>query len=300
MKQFNNKILIIILLVLVAAFALTRLFRAPALQSNLDEDAISVDTSEIDRITLQPIVEKESQFTLQKENNRWRVTQGKISSPANTGLVQNLLGKLSALKAERIVTRKEEKWNEYKVGDSTGTTVILHSDGKEHSRFIVGKENRGNTFLRKFNDEAVYAMEGSFASAFNQTFTDWRDQTLIQLKPDSIRQIDFVYPADSGFVLAKRDKQWIINEIDADSAKVAKYLNTLRNVEINGFADDFKPDGKPDIEVTITSEHNSAKIKGWKKSFAEWVFNSDHQPDVFFMDKGNLVAEKLLPSKKAF
>ncbi|MDQ2657594.1 MAG: DUF4340 domain-containing protein, partial [Bacteroidota bacterium] len=200
MKRFNNKILLIVLLVLAGAFVLTRVFRAPARESNLDSDGLAVDTVGIDRILLFPAAGKRAEVKLIRDAAGWRVSREDITVPANTDRVRTLMTNLTALKPERIVTRKEEKWDEYQVGDTTGTKVAAFVGNEEVVRLIVGKQAVGVTYVRRSDEDEVYEVSGSVGSAFNMKFDDWRNPYLLRLPKDDITRIEFTYPADSGFV----------------------------------------------------------------------------------------------------
>ena len=297
MKRFNNKILIIVLLVLAVAFVLTRVFRAPARESNLDADALKVDTSGIHKIQLYPAADERTGVTLTKDGKQWKVSRDKVNSRANGDRVETLLSRLATLKPERIATRKEEKWNDYRVSDSTGTAVAVFAGNDEH-KFIVGKESAGVTYIRKGGDDEVYAVSGSIASAFNLKFNDWRDPLLLQIMKNAVTKITFDYPADSGFVLAKNGKAWMIDNTPADSAKTETFLNRLRLKKLTNFADDFSANSQPDVTMTIEAPAPFV-VKGWKVTSGNWILESDLQPGIYFSDEGNSVAKDIFPGKKS-
>ena len=296
MKRFNNKILVVVLLVLAVAFVLTRVFRSPARESNLDADALKVDTSGIEKIQLYPAADERREVTLTKAGRQWKVSRGKINSHADGDRVETLLSRLATLQPERIATRKEEKWDDYQVGDSTGTEVVVFT-GSDEQRLKVGKENMGVTFVRPGGEDEVYAVSGSIASALNLKLEDWRDPLLLQVMKDAVQKITFQYPADSGFVLAKNGKTWSIDNAPADSAKTESYLNKLRLKKLTTFTDDFSADSPPDATMTIEAPAPFI-VKGWKLPSGEWVLTSDQQPGTYFLDKGNAVAREIFPGKK--
>jgi hypothetical protein len=299
MKRSNNKILFIVLLVLMGAFALTRVFRSPARESNVDTEALKADTAGIDKIHLYPAVDGRKEIKLSKEANGWKVSRDKTTALANTDLVKTLLLKMATLTPERMATRKEEKWNEYQVSDTTGTDVAVFSGEKELARIKVGKESMGATFIRRAGDNEVYAVSGTVASAFNRKFNDWRDPSLVHVMKDRVTKITFDYPADSGFVLARNGKAWMIGNLSTDSAKTENYLNKLKLKELINFADDFHASSPPDVTVTIEAPAPFV-VKGWRASFANWILTSDLQPGVYFSDEGNLVARDIFPGRKSF
>ena len=209
-----------------------------------------------------------------------------------------MLTQLASLSPDRIDSRKREKWEDFEVSDSTGTDVIAFSDGKEQGHFKVGKESGGVTYIRRDSEQEVYAVSGSFSSVFNQKFNEWRDGTLLRLNTKGITKITFSYPADSGFVLSKKDNAWMIGDIKADSAKTAAYLNKLSFQRLDAFADDFQASTKPDVIVNIEGE-DPVIVRGWKASFPQWILNSDVQKDVYFTDEGDFVSRAIFPGKNA-
>jgi hypothetical protein len=300
MKRFNNKILLIIFSVLVAAFVLTRLFRSPARESNLDLGALRIDTTNIDQVNILPVADGGKEIKLVKDGKVWKASRDNLSSSADKNRVSTMLAKLAAMKPERIVTRKQQKWNDYNVGDTTGTTVIALSNGIEVARLIIGKDQMSSTFVRKDKEEEVYAVEGSIASSFNQKFNDWRDQTFLRVNVDDIKKITFVYPADSGFVLSKQDKKWLVNDTAADSTAATTYLNKLRLKKIEHFADSFNANTPPDVTMTIDAGTTPLTIKAWQASPPGWILSSDVQPGVYFSDEGNQVSKDIFWGSKQF
>lgn len=299
MKRFNNKILIIILAVLVAAFVLTRLFRSPARETNLDVSTLSIDTASIDQVKILPAIDNRKEIRLMKEGNAWKVTREQVTAAADKNRIRTLLGKLASMKPERIVTRKKEKWNDYQVSDTTGTAVIALAKNAEVARFTIGKDQMNVTFVRKDDDEEVYAVAGANASSFNQKFDDWRDQTFLRIDIDKISKITFTYPADSSFVLSKKEKSWTVNNMPADSVKTESYLNKLRLKEIENFADNFSASSPPEVTLVIEAE-KPITIKGWRSSTPHWVLTSDLQPGVYFSDEKNLVTKDIFWGSKQF
>ncbi len=297
MKRFNNKILIIILAVLAGAFVLTRVFRSPARESNLDSDALAVDTAAIDRILLYPAIENHTEVKLTKDVDGWTVSHDNTTGRANEDRIETLLSRLAALKPERIVTRKEEKWDEYDVSDSAGTEISVFAGSDEVAHFRVGKESMGVTFVRKSADEEVYAVTGSAGSAFNVKFDDWRDPYLLRLTKDDITRIEFTYPADSGFVLVRKAQTWMVDDSPADSARTDNYLNKLKVKKLTQFDNEFSASSPSDVTMKIDAGVPLV-VKGWRVSPEKWILESDLQPGAYFSDENGVVAKDIFPAKK--
>lgn len=298
MKRFNNKILFILLVLLACAFVLTRVFRSPARESNLDTDALAIDTSGIDKIVLYPMADARHEIKLTKDADGWKVSREEKTTLANEDRIETLLAKLAALKPERIVTRKEDKWADYQVSDTTGTEVAVFAGNNERAKLKLGKQSAGVTYVRKAAEDEVYAVTGSVGSAFNLKFDDWRDPSFLQLNKDEITRIAFTYPADSGFVLSRNGGAWMIDNVPADSAKTDSYLNKLKSKRITKFADDFAAGSQPDVTIEIEAG-KPVVVKGWHISPEKWILTSDLQPGVYFSDEGNRVAKDIFPGKES-
>jgi hypothetical protein len=298
MKQLNNKILIITLLLLVAAFVLTRLFRSPGRERNLDASLLKTDTAGITEVRLYPASERRAEIKLTRAGKHWKATREALTASAGSGAVNNLLSTLASLKPERIVSRKKEKRDTYHTGDTTGTRVTVFRGDDELTSLVVGKESGGLTYVRPGGEDEVYAVSGYLSTVFDKSFSHWRDQSFLRIDKDQITKIRFNYPADSSFVMEKNDRGWMIGNDSADSAAIDNYLNKLRSKDLSAFADDFSAAAPPDITISIENKNGPiANIKGWRKSFYEWVLASDLQPDVYFTDAGPVTVKELFVGK---
>lgn len=300
MKGLNNKILIIALLLLVAAFVFTRLFRSPGLESNLDDDLFRIDTARITTLKLYPEAEQRAEIKLERLGKDWSVSHDNKTVKAETFKIKDLLRTISQLKLERIISRKKEKWDDYEVGDTTAIQMVALNGADQLINFYVGKQQGVSTYARLEDEDEVYQVAGLLRSVVNKKFNDWRDKSFLRINPDSIIKITFTYPADSGFVAEKKDKVWLIDNVKADSSAMHGYLNRLRTKDLETFADDFKPSGDPDFTINIQREGGpAATIKGWRQSFYKWILSSSLQPDIFFSDEGPVEVKNLFPGKEA-
>lgn len=302
MKRLNNKILALALLLLLSGFILVKMFRSPGLESNLDEDLLSIDTAAITTIRLYPVKAQRKEVNLVREGTRWKVRQDQKTADVATNALHNMLGSIRRIKAERIVSRKKEKWDAYQVGDTTGTHVLVLSDNKTLADLWIGKthftQGGGSTYVRLGDEAEVYAVEGYLASSFDKTFNDWRDKTFLRAKKDSISKITFRYPADSSFVLEKKDYTWRVGNERADSVAVDKYLNNLISKDLFSFADQFTPAGEADVVLTIENAKTpGVTVKAWKNEDANWVLTSTLRPGVYFSGEGSSIVKDLFIGK---
>src|SRR5258706_5516071 len=224
MKKLSTKMLLIGLMVLVAIFVASRFFRAPALESNLRKNLLTLDTASVSEVRVLPSKEHTEELRLLRDGKNWKVINGKRSEPSDKAAIKSILEALGNLQAQRLASRKKEKWEDFKVGE-TGTHVSVYDGkGKKVADFHVGKVGftpgaggtygASYTYVRLSDENEVYTVEGFLEPTFNNSFNEWRDKTFLKLNKDDITRLSFRYPADSGFVASKRDSVWYVgNEL---------------------------------------------------------------------------------------
>jgi hypothetical protein len=300
MKKLNSKILLIVLILLVSIFILSRLFRAPSLESNVRRDLISLDTATVDEIKI--LTQKqEGEIKLSRQGNTWRVNKAQLQAETDRGLVNSFLGSIKSLKPLRLATRKKEKWEEFNVGDK-GIHVTIYNAGKKQADIIVGKtgfsQGGSYTYLRLSDENETYAVEGFLESSFNRSYNDWRNKTILKLKKEDITKITYQYPTDSSFVVEKRDSVWYTSNTLADQNKVELLLNQLTFKNLTEFQTGFIASDTPTVTVKIDGKAgNLITIKGWKLSEQQWVINSSLQKDVYFSAPFSSITSDILISK---
>jgi hypothetical protein len=309
MKKLNNKILIIVLIALVAIYALSRVFRASSRESNLPKELVRLDTAAITEIKIYTAKEFNKEIRLVKEGKKWTVKSENKSANVEQGSVNSSLSQFVHLKPIRLVSKKKTKWKEYNVGDTSTQVKFMKSSeviadlriGRVQFDMQPGQQqfnpNSISTYVRLSDEDEVYAVEGFLESTFNKSYDDWRDKAFLRVKQNMITKVTFTYPADSGFVIEKREKIWWVNNQEADSVKVKGYLAQLEFKNATTFADDFKSTGNSQAVIQFNgAAGNLATVQVWKRS-EDWVMNSTHQSNVNFSSKG---LESLLERKKNF
>lgn len=300
MKKLNSKILVIVLIALVSFLVLSRLFRAPSLESNLRKDLISLDTAAVDEIKI--LTQKqEGEIKLSRQGADWKVASGQLQNETDRGLVNSFLGSIKSLKPLRLATRKKEKWEEFNVGNK-GIHATVYSAGKKQADIIVGKtgfsQGGSYTYVRLSDESETYAVEGFLESSFNRSYNDWRNKTILKLKKDDIAKITYQYPADSGFVLERRDSVWYVANAVADKNKVDILLNQLTFKNLTDFQTGFIASDSPTMTVKIDGKAGTLiTVKGWKIAEQQWVINSRLQKDVYFSAPVASILSDLLIAK---
>ena len=90
----------------------------------------------------------------------------------------------------------------------------------------------------------------------------------------------------------------MIGDSKADSTRVANYLNTIRQKELNRFEDEFSPSTHPVLTLLIEGVAVPIYIKAWEKSGDDWILSSTLQQGTFFRDSS--LTEELFRGTKWF
>jgi hypothetical protein len=293
MKKINNKLLVIGLLALVTIFALSRVFRSPKLEGNLRKELVKIDTAKVTEVRIATATP--GMLRLLKEGTNWFVQDGDKKYAADRDAVKGVIGTISALDAQRMVSRKQDKWETYNVGEK-GINVSVYYGSNVESEFKVGKtginQTRGNnqfnngggieayTYVRMSGEDEVYIVDGFLESSFNRELNDWRDHSFLRIPKDLVQKISFNYP-DSGFVLEKKDSLWNVAGQQVAETVVTPFLQTLSYKNITTFSDSA-PAGNAQLSMTINgSAGEIGKVEAWKTEQG-WVLRSSQQPGVFF------------------
>jgi hypothetical protein len=301
MKNVNNWKLIAVLAGLITILAGIKIFLSPTLESSLPQSLADIDSTKISELLIQPARERGSEIRLVRAGNRWMLKAGDRIGHLEQGGAPSAIASLMRLKPQRMVSKKKEKWNEFSVGDSTGTRVRVMAGDDVAADLWIGRTGfsqgsggmfagGGFTYVRLEEEQTVYAVDGFLEGQFNRGFNDWRDKSFTRMKSDSITRITFHYPADSSFVLEKKIGRWTSGPDLADSAAVASYLSSLEYKNVSGFSE-TTPAGEAPMVITFEKDTKMiCKVEAWP-SPGVWAMRSSHQPDTFFSSEGSTTKE---------
>jgi len=314
MKKINNKILVIGLAGLVAIFVISKIFRSPRLEGNLRKELVKLDTAEISEIRMTSSGDQPKLVKLIRAENKWTVVQDDKTYPADKSSVNNILSTVADLNAVRMVSRKKEKWDSYNVGEK-GTNVSVYVDGSPKAEFRVGKTGFNQnptqqqfgrqgieafTYVRMTDEDEVYMVNGFLEASFNKSVNDWRDRSFLRFAPAEVSKVSFQYPADSSFVLEKRDSVWVNGNENADKAKVDAYVREFSYRSETSFADTFSATSAPTYSIRFDGVSGTlATVEAWRQD-TNWYLRSSRQPDVVFLNNDQSTMSRLFPGPSKF
>ena len=299
-SPYNNRTLSIVFAVLLAVFLLTRFTQGGRQESNFRTQLVTLDTAQVSTITLRPPGDADA-IVFQESEGNWRVQQGEVTAQADQSAVEGLLGTLLDLKPQRLAARSSEQWNTFEVTDSLGTRVEVSEGDQTVVDLFIGKfsiqatpppprqpgmppmqqpQPKATSYVRLADEPEVYAVEGFLSSAFNRPFNSWRNREFLTVDPAKVNQVDFTYPADSSYTLRQQDSAWMVNDTEADSARVVNYFNQLQNLSSSDFNDTFSASGSPEFVATLQTTDGDVRIEGYTQD-STFVIRTNRRPEVF-------------------
>lgn len=258
----NNKLLLIVFLVLLGIYGLSKVFSSKKDQS-FKAELIAVDTTSVTQVIINTKGPESEEITLKKEEAGWIASNGQLNVKAPSGTISSLLGNLVLIKTKRVAANKAEKWSEYELEEGQATRVRVFDGDKLLEDFLVGRfsfnqqTRSGISFIRLTGENEVYAVDGFQTLTFGQGFEAYRNKEIIKMTPEmTVTEFSYKQPDTTlNFFLA--NDIWTLNgATPLDSNKVAGYLNVLRNISGSEFADDF------DELQSSNYEYKTLTVKG--------------------------------------
>lgn len=310
MTKKSNKKLLLLLGVLIAITALVFLLDQGSDRSF--KDYISkTDSAKIETITIN---KGDVELLFQRDGNAWSVSsEGKIHK-ADPKVVKTVLGYLSELKSERVVSQDPRKQEHYQVDDLDGLHLSAKNSEQTVSDFYVGRFDykqtdgqnangqpnyKATSYVREAGDKTIYAVDGFLKMSIPTKASNSIYKNLVDLKPNQIQAVEFTMPADSSFSLALKDGRWTVDNQPADSTACVNYIKRLSRLMSGDFVDTDVSSRQATFIVSITGENFSPiTINGYGDGINELLVTSTNNPGEVWDALKNRASLPLFPSQK--
>jgi len=318
-KRYNNKKLLYLLAGLVALLVFTLIVKVPREKATIKSKIIELDTSEVAKILLYPKVSSGKAVEFNRNNNKWVVQQGNIVAATREGAVQDIFMEILNMKPQSLASVSKSKWKDFELTDSLATRVkFMNKKGKIIADLMIGKFSykqpdnpyggyggyniQMTSFVRAYDENEIYAVNGTIGISMNRKFDEWRDNKFVHFEKKDVANIRLTFPSDSGYVLAKKDAYWTVGDQKADSAAVANYLNNISSLNGQDFKDNFKPAANPAFQLQADGSNLlNFTVKCYPgDSPDEYILNSSLYPEIFFPSKKNGIFEQLFKPRSNF
>ena len=295
--KLTTKNLLIILVILGAAYAVTRFTKRSGRSKSLRSELVSIDTANVSQVAISSL---DGEVLLTETAEGWsvRLADGSFKVAKQTA-VTGLLNSLNTIEPGRLAAKTADKWKDYAV-DSAGTRIKVYEGDDVTTDIVIGRfgmENQQSfyTFVRLSEEEEVYVAKGFMGMSIGKDPASYRDNILLRMNEDSLTTISFNYP-DSAFTLT-RGEQWYLADQVADSASVMEYLSGLGFVSSRVFYDQVVLGNPTHSAVFTFTNKPEITIYGYDLG-ATMVINSSENPNEFFEDEG--VVSKVFKGQSAF
>jgi hypothetical protein len=287
--KFNNKILGLVFIGLLAMFLVSKILNKPKVKSFKDV-LVNIDTSAVDKIVFYPKGTAEK-ITILRNGSFWEADNGSLKTTATSSSVNALLSPTTNIKALQLISKNESKWAEYEVDDISGKKIELYNGNKLLSGFYVGRFNfnqntrSAKSYMRLADENDIYVVDGFLSMSYEKQFNDFRNKRLVNnLSIDEISTLKLI-SADKRITIEKDlDNHWIDeNNNMLDSLKATRAVQGLVNLMGNDIID-YKPNASNKLaQLTLISRENSEQIIDiYKKDEKEFVLASSSNKDVYF------------------
>ena len=137
-----------------------------------------IDTSRVTAITIE-WPGNDTILSLNRQLRGWVVTVPTGDMAANTPQIDELLGCLSAIEAQRQMTNSESAWHRYGVAADSSTHIVVSARNRVLADFRCGRvgidvqRNRVWTYVRNSAEPNVYMTDGYLNLMVNKPFASW-------------------------------------------------------------------------------------------------------------------------------
>lgn len=319
LKNISSVKMIGILAALVLVYLGVQFFGGESRSKSFKAELVEIDTAKVSKMVIES---KGESLELLKENNAWKVSIGNGKyAEAQKSDIKSTINSLLTIKPSRVVAKNPEKWKDYQV-DTAGTRIQIFEGSKITLNLVIGRfgfdqqamqqqqqqqQMMGGrnmpqffSYVRLQDEDEVYVADNFMGMSITADASGYRNKQLLSLTTDSIAEIQFNYPADSGFVLSRVDSVWSIFGSPVDSAATASLLSDIRHVSNSNFVDDVPSTALVSPTVSMNIKQNGKAdimVKAFQHPVHKWIINSSENPISFFADE-ELVNKLFVGSKR--
>lgn len=327
MFKKGNLFLIIALIALVGIYMFITMQDRKKGERTFKSELVNISEENATKVLIKS-PKNDQPLELNKSGDNWEVVLNDGSKvKAMPDEVANTFKELQGIKTSQIIARSTDKWGEYKVDDQ-GTKVEVFEGSNKVLDIVLGKfdidpaslqQQQGGQFggqsnpqftsyVRLQGEDEVYSVNGFFEGLASKTADNYRDKQLFKLRAEDVQQISFNYP-DSAFQVILRDTVWMFGNStrNADSTKVAQYLNTLSTSNGSKFID--KPAGDAAVNIEVKAKDGSTttfnayalpKDEADEKAEQNYAISSNALNNSYFDSKASALFSRLFVGKGNF
>jgi len=317
LSKNNTWILGVILVIVVALYLILEYSQDN--EKNYRTQLPVLDTAAIKKIVVSPPDNAEKIVLFQK-NGSWQVQNGDKQYQADAARIESLITSLNIADVKSVASTTTENWEKFNITNDLGTRIKFEKQDGSDDDIVVGKfdyiqpknqnpdpygrkpQGEMLSYVRVGDEPSVYAIDGMIALGLGKTISDYRDKTILNIEKESIDKIEFTYPGKTNFALIKENENWTFQDgVEADSAIVAKYLNSISRFRGKEFSENVSLDDNEDGHLSISYDGlKMADVKFYAPDTSATFIYSSQNPTNIFNDSDKKLKEKLFVSEDFF
>lgn len=315
-KKIKPGVLMIVLIVLLAAYFLVRHFSSG--DRTFRDKVLEFDPESVTEVFI-TIPGQPEQTHLRLDGREWMVLIRDRAYRADTTSILSMINQLSDLATKRYAGKGKDIWEKYELTDSAAVSIGMMAGKKELAGLMIGKfdysqasgqssnpmrqqQGEMSTYVRLPGEKDVYVVDGFLKMTIGRTGDAFRDRMLTGVNKQDINKITLTSMAAT-LQLDNSSGKWTLNGLPADSLKTARYVNSLARLSSQDFIYDFQPSGVPAHTLTMEGNNFSPiEIKAYPVADTNinWVLVSSRNPEAFFNGKKSNLFGKVMADASAF
>ena len=217
------------------------------------------------RITISKKGQPTVELARSDADKAWMVVKPFLDE-ANHNSVQQLLSQVENWTVPGYGAGRKKDHAKFQVDSAAGTFVRIYGSGaKLLSGFVVGKSERGATYLRKIDSDKVHRAHRVARHAFVRKPTTWRNRQILNFNKDDVMALNIVRATEDAFI-SNNSGIWSFERPStgpADSKKMEALAGTLSRLWAASFIDGkgLAETGldKPSLKLTVYLKGNKTQ-----------------------------------------
>ncbi len=229
-------------------------------------------TKAVDKITIDKPpgdAGKGLEVTLEKQNDKWKVTQPLVAT-ANETNVTSLTGNLKSLKVTEQIDPSKDAYEKFGLADGKAVHATFFKGAEKVAEFWFGENGSRGQMTRIAGQDGVYAVKGYSSWLYEREIKDWRDRSIFKFDADKVTALDITNEHGAfAFTRDPKDKtKWVAKFKKAalarfDEAKIKDAINAYKGLNADNFGTDKKPGDvgidKPTATIVFTLDDGAKK-----------------------------------------
>lgn len=247
--MFGNvriRALLIVLAAMVLIWIIGDRFGMRAKERTYREVVLTLDTARVQAITVTSRRQGRIPLRFFRDGALWRLTAGGDTFRVEREAFLDLLGPLGDLRVKREVGTMDLVKDRYDLTDTLAELLTIDLDGGERRELLVGK----STFSPKApwshvnvpGEKEVFAVVGKLSMATEMRAEEWRPRTVVKGDPRRWTALHFQFPGND-YRFDRINGEWRLDSASCDTARVAKYLQSLAHSDAHFVAVGARLDG---------------------------------------------------------